>query len=497
MIISIVGGGATGITMLRHLAELASTNQCRNLATVRLFDKSGFDGGMAYRTASDHHLLNMKASRMSILVGDDRDFLRWTERLGLQCDANDHLPRKLYRDYLDDVRMAAVERCRRAGIAVHMEHAEVIRARFTSDHDLLLTTDRCATFRSSVVILCTGHNAPQDHYGLSKSPNYFRDPYTKFTFPDRDGITVGILGSGLSAIDAATELASTHRAVKMTCLSRSGLFPTVQPITSPDISDDFRAALHRYVQERDQVEADAFASKIAELLQEIAGISCDLSCRTIAGGALADLERNIADARTCEPNVHSYLASIANVVCDAWSRMPADEKTRFMNEYNSGWLRNRSAMPLTNAIKIRDHMRSGRLSTAARLLDVAIIGSRFRATLGGGEHREFDHVIDATGPSYLLNTSRLYLDMQRQGMIALDALGGIACGYADGRVLDSHGRPHSNIYAVGGPTKGTHFFAGAVDINMHRAESVISSILGQPEASLSPSLATELAEASL
>jgi len=135
MIISIVGGGATGITMLRHLAELASSDRYQDLVTaIRLFDKSGFDGGMAYRTSSDQHLLNMKASKMSILVGDADDFMRWTERVGVQCDANDHLPRKLYRSYLDDVRTAAVERCRRAGVAVHLEKAEVTRARFSSEY---------------------------------------------------------------------------------------------------------------------------------------------------------------------------------------------------------------------------------------------------------------------------------------------------------------------------------------------------------------------------
>jgi uncharacterized NAD(P)/FAD-binding protein YdhS len=98
MIISIVGGGATGITALRHLAELACANPSRNLVTaVQLFDKSGFDGGVAYRTTGDQRLLNTKASRMSIMIGDSDLFLRWTEQHGLRIDLNDNLPQKYAR----------------------------------------------------------------------------------------------------------------------------------------------------------------------------------------------------------------------------------------------------------------------------------------------------------------------------------------------------------------------------------------------------------------
>lgn len=361
--------------------------------------------------------------------------------------------------------------------------------RFSTDHNVLLTTDGNITHISSVLILCTGHNAPEDHYGLGRHPNYIRDPYAQFSFTDRDDTEIGILGSGLSAVDTATALAKTHRAVKMTCFSRSGLFPTVQPVAIPAITDDFRDALHRYVVGRERVEADAFAHRLSDLLIEITGLDCDLSCRDLASDALADLERNIAEAETSEPNVHCYLASIANVVCDAWNRMNDAEKARFMNVYNSGWLRNRSAMPLENAIRIRDLMRTGRLSTCARLRTVTEIGGRFRAHLGGSDHRDVDCVIDATGPSYRLDTSPLYQDMQRQGLVALDELGGVRCDYDDSRVHDRHGNPYPNIYAVGGPTKGAHFFAGAVDINMHRAQAVIDSILS-PKGSQMISLKT-------
>jgi uncharacterized NAD(P)/FAD-binding protein YdhS len=478
MRISIVGGGATGIAMLRHLAEQACSNRHRNsISEIQLFDKSGFDGGMAYRTQSDHHLLNMKVSTMSIRIGDAQDFLRWAKRVGLECAGNEHLPRKLYRGYLDDARESAIEHCRDAGISVHAEHAEVVQMHFSPDHDVVLKTDRNVMHESSVMILCTGHNAPDDHYGLAASPIYIPDPYSPFAFPDSGGIEVGILGTGLTAVDSLLALASSHLSVKMTCFSRSGLFPTVQAVTKPEVNGDFREALRCYVQCREQIEADDFASKISEFLRAFAGICCDLSCQDSNGDALAELERNIALARSCVPNIPSYLTGIVDVVCDAWSKMNRVEKARFMAVYNSGWLRNRSAMPLTNAVKILDLLRSARLSTISRLQNVVDVGGRFRAILRGGDSHDVDYLIAATGPSYRLNTSPFYLDMQRRGIVTLDELGGIACDYLDGRVLDGRGSKHRNIFAVGGPTKGTHFYAAAVDINLCRVESVINAIL--------------------
>ncbi|MGX4801325.1 FAD/NAD(P)-binding protein [Bradyrhizobium guangdongense] len=478
MIISIVGGGATGITILRHLAELAASGRDNGAVSgIQLFDKSGFDGGVAYRTQSDCHLLNMKPSTMSIRSGDADEFLRWLQARGLSCPGNKHLPRMVYRDYLDAVRLAAIAQCRSIGVPVHVEHAEVVRMRFSPDRDVLLTTDRNITHISSALILCTGHNPPDDPYGLAAHPKYIRDPYAQFTFADRPGTEVGILGSGLSAVDTAAALAKSHQAVRMTCFSRSGLFPTVQPVTVPKIANDFRDALHGYVTSRARIEADAFAARLSELLLETTGIRCDLSCRNVGGDALDDLEHNIARAETGEPSVHSYLVSVIDVVCEAWSRMSDTEKMRFMDVYNSGWLRNRSAMPLENAVRMRDLMRSGRFSTCAGLRSVTATGDRFRAVLDDGGCREVDYVIDATGPSYRLDTSPLYQDMQRQGLIAFDPLGGISCGYDDSRVHDRHDNPYPNVYAVGAPTKGTHFYAAAVDINLRRAQSVVDTIL--------------------
>ena len=74
---------------------------------------------------------------------------------------------------------------------------------------IALKTEDGAEHKSSVAILCTGHNAPDDPYALSGHPNFFRNPYGTFALPDREGVRVGILGSGLTAVQTGAALPFT------------------------------------------------------------------------------------------------------------------------------------------------------------------------------------------------------------------------------------------------------------------------------------------------
>jgi hypothetical protein len=157
-------------------------------------------------------------------------------------------------------------------------------------------------------------------------------------------------------------------------------------------------------------------------------------------------------------------------------------------------MRNRHAMPLVNAERILEIAHAHRLSTVARLRNVVSVGERFRAVLADGKSRDLDHVITATGASYAINGSPLYADMSRQGLVTFNEFGGISCDYQDGRVINRQRQKCRNIYAIGSITRGTHFYASAVDINLSRAQAVVGSILRKTKPVYFPRAAVAMQE---
>src|ERR1700732_1060452 len=159
MKISIVGGGATGITVLNCLAEAVASDRAGPVVHgIAIYDKCGFDGGLAYRTNNDRHLLNMKVGAMSAKAGDAKHFLRWLRSVGIACDGDDHVPRKFYKGYLDYLKQQAINRCHGAGVAVSDINDEVTHVRHLSDNEIRLETSSRLKLPSSVVVLCTGHS---------------------------------------------------------------------------------------------------------------------------------------------------------------------------------------------------------------------------------------------------------------------------------------------------------------------------------------------------
>ena len=476
MKIGIIGGGATGTVVLQQLAQ-ALVRDARGVSEILLFDRSGFDGGLAYRTPSEHHLLNMQIGTMSALAEDAGHFVAWLRRAGHDCIGTEHLPRHLYRRYLDDVRDQAVSHCELAGIRVRLIEGDVARLRCVGPRELRLETRTGLRFTLGAAVLCTGHNAPEDHYGLTPHRSFVTDPYTSSNFPDAPGIRIGIIGTGLSAIDSAIALSHELRHAEILCLSRGGQFPKVQPMRPVATDTAFRNVVQRHLRQRDRIAADALARCIEAALAQIPRLRVTLGPTGDAPDGLAQLEQDVEEAENGVANSYSYLATITDLVCDAWRRMEAGERSRFMRESYSGWMRHRHAMPLLNARKLLAAARSGRLRLAGGLCGVTAAGEGFAAHCTDGASHPVDFVISAAGPSYGVGRSRLYAEMARSNAVRVDPFGGIACAYPDGRVLDGAGRPHRNLYAVGSPTRGSFFYAAAMDINVTRARAMTAALV--------------------
>jgi len=113
-IISIVGGGAVGVSLLYQIIKKNTGSYCIPNLEINIFEKKSKLGrGLAYAEDSDVNLLNRPADTMSAIYGNPQDFMQWLTNNkqwrdsypNLMIDKNSDLflPRSLFGMYLESL----------------------------------------------------------------------------------------------------------------------------------------------------------------------------------------------------------------------------------------------------------------------------------------------------------------------------------------------------------------------------------------------------------
>src|SRR5579871_4254342 len=110
----VVGGGFSGCAVAANLERSAS-----QISSLALFEPDELGRGAAYGTRHREHLLNTRASQMSLYADEPDHFVHW---LGSRGGPDDFVPRRLYGEYVGEIARDVFER-RRFG---------QVRARVTS-----------------------------------------------------------------------------------------------------------------------------------------------------------------------------------------------------------------------------------------------------------------------------------------------------------------------------------------------------------------------------
>ena len=214
--VAIVGGGAAGTLQALHLAKAG-------IGPVTLIERARAPGrGVAYSTQRPEHLLNVPARRMSAFADDPEHFTRWfAARAG--GTAEDYAPRMLYGDYLAGLLAeAGIEAVK--GEAVDIGEGRVLLA-------------NGGAIEADAIILAPGNFKPATPRGIDPAalgPLWVDDPWAEGI---ADGLGRGdvvmLLGTGLTAVDAALTLEAAGFAGRIVALSRRGLAPRAHGAREP------------------------------------------------------------------------------------------------------------------------------------------------------------------------------------------------------------------------------------------------------------------------
>ena len=221
--IAIIGGGASAVLLLAHFA-LQDHAPPRE---IRVFDRSGIFGpGVAYGTAQDAHLLNIRAENMSAFHTDPTHFSGWAAGRGY--GAQDFVPRRVYGAYLSAVLEDAVRRAEAQGHKIIFTSANVLSSKHEGSQYVLQTT--AGIFTARRVILASGNATPVAVPGaenFSAADGYYADPW-KADYQKISGLShVVLAGTGLSMVDAVLSLQQAGFKGAITGISRRGLLPAV------------------------------------------------------------------------------------------------------------------------------------------------------------------------------------------------------------------------------------------------------------------------------
>lgn len=440
MPIVIVGAGSSGTLLALQLARPHGP-------PLMLIERGNArEGcGVAFGTRHPAHVLNVRAAGMSAFTDDPGHFARWVERHGGGVPS-DFVPRGLYGRYLCDLLADAKASAPRQIESITAEVLAITRD--AAGYRVSLCDGRMIA--AAAVILSPGNLPPTAPDWLTDDVAatglYIDDPWADDVATRiLDGQHAVILGTGLSAVDAALRLHAAGFAGEMVCLSRRGLTPHAH--SSGALPGQLRDTppplpLSRLVREVRQAAESAGWHAVVDAFRPV----------TQALWQQADLAKRARFLRHLRPYWDIHRHRLAPVVADTFGELVATGRVR------------------TAAGRIVEVRRSG---------DTLLVDWRARGDMATQRLRA-GAIINCTGPQTDIRRSRepLLRQLLATGMIRPDPLAlGIDVDPAC-RVIDRAGKAHAGLYCIGPMTRSTFWEIVAVpDIRRQCAD--LAKALGE------------------
>jgi uncharacterized NAD(P)/FAD-binding protein YdhS len=425
---AVIGAGLSGALQALHLLREGADR-------VRLIERARTPGrGVAYGTDRPEHLLNVPARRMSAFPDDPDHFVRWYAELH-GGGAEDYAPRMIFGDYMQELLAGAGDRLEIVrGEAVDVPTGGVLLA-------------GGARIDAAVTVLAPGNLRPAIPAGIDPDalgPLWVGDPWSSLLsagLAEKD--TILLLGTGLTAIDAALTLDAAGWRGRIWAMSRRGLAPRAHAAREP------------MAPPTEAQPADALT-----LLRRFR-------------------------ARADEIGWRSAVHELRSATQAIWSAAPLDQRQRFLRHLRAWWDVHRHRIAPAVAERISKMEQQGRLSVfAGRLVSAQVERNaaevRFRRRGAAAvETVRVGRIVNCTGPELdivrageplfdaLLEAGRIRPDPCRLGM---DVDG-------ESRAVGAGGTSSDSLYAIGPVTRGAFWESIAVPDIAVQAQRVARRIL--------------------
>ncbi|GAB3279445.1 FAD/NAD(P)-binding protein [Larkinella harenae] len=494
--IAIIGGGACGVATFIHLVLKIVIEPLPAPVSLHIIEKNDeFGPGLAYGTGQQAHLLNTPAYLMGIFAEENLHFVEWMEQNrnwieenypGTEIHPQSYPPRNLYGRYLTETFEEYARLARKQGVEVVLHRDEAIDAT-VNKKSVRLKLASGKSLRATVAVLATGTPRSNNFTHLEASAHYLDSPWPvervhqTVTNPQA---TVGILGASLTAIDAAMTLTDNGHTGPIRFFSKDGLLPRVQPPKEVPFDRQLLtlAAIRKLVRQQQQPLRikELFRLFLAEAERVLGPQDSWKHVDRIGQPPLALLEEDIHLALKGENQFQNILYSTRYESFPIWQLLPADQKLMFIKWLKSLSDINRHAIPLINAMKVRDLLKSGQLTVSPHLKDVNWDSAKKQFVVTTEDEEPFwaDYMINATGPATALEKMDIPLLQQlakKKQLIPYEP-GGVQADVQTMQIVVP-GVPDAPLYGIGHLLVGELFDTNSVWFNVARIDQLTNDIL--------------------
>lgn len=475
-----IGAGPTGVSLFTQL--YFQLEKQHSVLEYVIVDERKPGSGLAFGSDYDSHLINLPASVMSINPNNPLEFVEWRAR-----------NQSLWQQAFPDEGQIWSEFPSRRLFGLYVGHQLQTALNDAPFAELINASVSCVTPIKSVekfsvefgngikeifdkVIICIGH-APKAPLLSTTSTNFFRSPYQGMDLPS--DATVGIIGSRLTAIDAALALQEKGHTGRIVMVSRTGKLPKVIAEHSGYDSSTFITSL---LDEKNQT----LESILALHKQELDGVTHGLiDWSALAKSEATRVEELEREINSCSQGNHlwqSVLLASYSIVDKLWARLSYPEKIEFMTKYYAAWMTHLAAFPVFSAARILQLMKCQQLEIYSNLQGVETTELGFDIYHGENECSNVEYLIDGRGVGYEENDLAeipLLKNMLANGSISIHPLGGVSINPLSYQALSKRCNEIPGLFVVGDLTKGEFLATTDVVRNVMHSVAASSAVLSR------------------
>jgi uncharacterized NAD(P)/FAD-binding protein YdhS len=499
--IGIVGGGASAVCLLDALAQADSAP-----GGITVFEPSPhLWRGRPFQPDMTTVRVNIPPDGMSVRFGDADHFQRFLDTRDLTAGSGAtyedpfcgvrFVPRAVFGDYLEQSAHAALTRLRQRGWRIDLIRQRVESA-IPDPNRITLRTERGQRITVDYTVLCVGAGGPTDTYSLAGLPGFLSDPYPlshRLVGIDAEQ-DVGVIGSGLTAVDVVLALAARGHQGRIRLLSRSGVLPMVRqrPIPYPlrhFTPETFRAAAAR----NETVTLDQLIATMRTELIE-AGENLDSVATKIAAIGREDpvrlLRRHLAEVDAPSLALRILQRAVPATGPDVWPLLPEREKAQLLRSHYRAVMSLCCPMPPTSAATLLDLVDSGQLEITPGIRHIeASTDGGFTIMADNCEHTA-DFMINAVNVPTRKIAARadpLIASLVTVGVANRHPRGGLHVDRATSRLI-ARGTADPRLYALGDLASGSLFFTFGLPSLVDRAIDIVAAVLDNRQATMSARL---------